>query len=451
MSFDQTFLKLFEDSQADSSPSGEEKSTPAKGADETVSSAGFEARPDIFSLDEERQMRIPKNDESFGDEFFFFDEWDRSIAPNGPEQIDDAHSFRPSERFRRLWAERRRPRTENSVPPLSFSSEKLDHCDHENPSISLFAFPDHEIDESVDLRLFGSENESRTPERIVKSSAEPRGHAENRATERTAERRSNELIFDMSGQELEPPMVSEFAAPSVCDCRVFGWPKQIARLVERGQTEFARLADLTERQLAGGGRVFGFGGAGFSVGTSSLLLGLTKEMTERGFSLLVLDADFRRPALAEMLSLSPERGWENFIDDSVPDSGLLRVLVDHGTPRRRFFPRSSEPEPKSAPEEFFLLPLLAERVATAAATACKKIWLERLLNLSERFDATLVDCGSLLTESHREKVSEMLRFGLDGFYLVGDVRSVDGEPASAFLEECRRRQLTCLGRIENFT
>lgn len=224
--------------------------------------------------------------------------------------------------------------------------------------------------------------------------------------------------------------VSIAAIPSY---RMGQWPAHCRDIFERGKVEFAELADAVGSAVFKGNRILGFGGWGNGTGVSTLVLGILDEMLRRRRKVLLIDADFQRPQLAEILGIPVESGWENLprYPESISDCGLVRV------------------DAEQAP--FWFLPLLARGVPEAVAVSCKKRWFHSLLELAERFDLILIDHGSLRTGNDREKVFELLRFGCDGYFIVNDTRSPLGANASrlpAVSDECR---LPCLGIIENFT
>ena len=211
------------------------------------------------------------------------------------------------------------------------------------------------------------------------------------------------------------------------------WPGVCDEIFRRGEAEFAQLADAVGAAMRKGNKIFGFGGWGNGTGVSTLLLGILDEMLRRRQRVLLLDANFQHPGLAELLNVPAGATWENLSRGPESDgpSGLVRVETD------------------SVP--FWFLPLGRESVPDAVAASCRKSWFRAFLELAEPFDLVLIDHGSLRSGNPREKVLELLRFGCDGYFMVSDARFPRrGEEASlpTVSDECR---LPCFGVIENFT
>ena len=211
------------------------------------------------------------------------------------------------------------------------------------------------------------------------------------------------------------------------------WPATCREIFRRGATEFAQLTDVVSAAMRKGNKILGFGGWGNGIGVSTLLLGILVEMLYRRQRVLLLDANFQHPGLAELLDVRAGATWENLSRSAEPDrpSGLVRVETD--------------------PVPFWLLPLSRESLPEAVAASCRKSWFRSFLELTEPFDLVLIDHGSLRSGNPREKVLELLRFGCDGYFMVTDARSPRrGEEAGlpTISDECR---LPCFGVIENFT
>ena len=215
--------------------------------------------------------------------------------------------------------------------------------------------------------------------------------------------------------------------------RMGEWSGQYREIFRRGADEFAGLADAVEEAARKGNKIFGFGGWGRGTGVTTLVLGILNEMLSRQCRILLADANFQRPCLAETIGV-PESSlsWEEIPNwRETEGAGLVRVETGR-------YP-------------FYLLPLYQDRIADARAASSRKSWFHSFLELAEEFDLVLIDHGSLRTGNDREKVFELLRFGCDGYYLVTDARSGWGGSAvslPAVSDECR---LPCLGIIENFT
>ncbi|MBR2585776.1 MAG: hypothetical protein IKE64_10150 [Thermoguttaceae bacterium] len=233
---------------------------------------------------------------------------------------------------------------------------------------------------------------------------------------------------------------------------ISGWPRDISRLLSRGEEAFDQLSDLVERQAAAGTRMLGFGGARHGVGCSTLVLSLAHELVCRHYGVLLVDASFETPALASYFGLEPAAGWEKLLSqqEGRPPEGLLRLQFPRQNPTAgQCFPQG---DGAAQPQRcgLFLLPLSPGSVPEAFSASCRRIWLARLLELAESFDMVLVDHGVVVSPDDRRKTEEMLRFGCDGWYLVDDARGSIPEAALGIIEQTELCDLPCLGRIENF-
>lgn len=211
------------------------------------------------------------------------------------------------------------------------------------------------------------------------------------------------------------------------------WPGVCDEIFRRGETEFAQLADAVDAAMRKGNKIFGFGGWGNGTGVSTLLLGILDEMLRRRQRVLLLDANFQHPDLAELLGIPAGATWENLARESGSErpSGLVRVETD------------------SVP--FWFLPLERESVPEAVAASCRKSWFRAFLELAEPFDLVLIDHGSLRSGNPREKVLELLRFGCDGYFMVSDARAPRRDDESSLQTVSNECRLPCFGVIENFT
>lgn len=449
MPFDQSFLKLYEadsaSEQEDGEPSAPAPSVPVD---------------NVLSLDAERfrRQRTEGTSGRLGDDIVYFGAWDPSSANSRvtPEQIDEPESPEPTPRFRRLYAQKRQEalskRFEGQSSPTGldesgntggweklerfrFASEEFEHFQRSDSAFSVVSYT--EVEEP--------EPPTRPKESPLKIFDE-RSDSDESLSDAAARK---ETIFGLTG-EIRPPEPT-FASPDEIALveSLPAWPRGVARLLERGKDAFSALAEIVRSEIERERRILGFGGTRHAAGTSTLLLGLTRELVQRHYSVLVIDADFERPSLARLLGLNRRDGWENFLPGKGSSGGgLTRVRIEAPT-KRNFFGRE-RPLSTSAEESFFLMPLSAQHIAAAVTVSCRRAWLGRLLELADRFDAVLIDHGVLLTGDDERKVGEMLRFGEDGWFLIDDIRSKAAEKAQSLIDVAEERDLPCLGKIDNY-
>ncbi|MDO5566095.1 MAG: hypothetical protein Q4G59_05515, partial [Planctomycetia bacterium] len=202
------------------------------------------------------------------------------------------------------------------------------------------------------------------------------------------------------------------------------------------------IGDILEKTIRAGHKIVGFKGTGRKCGSSTLLLGAVAELARRGWNILVVDGSFDHPSLASSLELKTETGWDDAVFRKAPlESAMVRIAVTTEN--------QSENTTDRKPS-FCFLPLVPQTVSRAIVASCKKDWLNKILDLSDRFDLVLVDTGSYGLDSLEEKVQEMLRFGVDGFFLVKDTRNRVNAFIPELVDQIRKVDLACLGIIENF-
>ncbi|MDO5553061.1 MAG: cellulose synthase operon protein YhjQ/BcsQ [Planctomycetia bacterium] len=220
-------------------------------------------------------------------------------------------------------------------------------------------------------------------------------------------------------------------------------PTSCQRMLQRGAAELASLADAIHESRCTGRRILGFKGVDAGTGCSTLLLGVVGEFVRRGLSVLVIDGNFDNPVLASLLNIKVSFGWEEAVFEKKPlETSLMKVT----------FPveKIKRPGPLRPEAFFYFLPLAKKSVSRAIVASCKRQWLDRVHEVAEGFDLVLVDMGRCERNTMQEKVFEMLRFGLEGYYLVRDVRKADEVTLRECIECSTEYDLPCLGIVENF-
>lgn len=428
MQFDQSFLKLYE----------AQKSSLDEESPESPESESANATDDVLSLDDERRLRRSKDlSERLGDSVVYFGRWDSASMRNTepPEQIDNAQRPEPSRRFRTLYEQKKKAYSENL---FRFTSEEMERLNRNDSAFSIVSYSEQEdpLEPSTGpftrpLKIFDEQSDLARP---ASDAAE-----------------SKETIFDLEG-EIKPPETTFGSLDEIARIeQISAWPRSVVRLWERGREAFSELACVVGSEIEQERQILGFGGTRHLVGTSTLLLGLTGELIRRHYSVLLIDADFCHPSLAEKLGLDCTDGWEQFLpkDSATRPGGLVKIQIDK-TESKRKGQTVAVQTPERPRESFYLLPLAAQNIAEAVATSCRRAWLGRLLELAERFDAVLIDHGQLTAGDPQRKVGELLRFGEDGWFLIDDARNSSAGSANAFIDEAEERDLACLGKIDNF-
>ncbi len=322
--------------------------------------------------------------------------------------------------------------------------------------------------ESFSIQPFTDSEDVDLPEPAPELRIYEEDSSQKRASEKKETEIQDEPLLDLEGNPVSglPPLgsPSDFAQP----VSISSWPRDLLRLYEKGENAFSELATTIQRDMARGMKILGFGSAAHGAGTTSLILGLVREMVLRHYSLLVIDADFEQPSIAEKLGIIVDRGWEEFLPKREGESprGLLKVSFVQEEKSRRFFPKKRTKKMFSDSSvrlekfkgdaefgcfgDFYLLPLQRHNIVAAATVSGRRLWLARFLELAEFFDLVLIDHGLLATHDDTKKIEELLRFGGDGWYLVDDVRQHRTEAARKMIEQTAQCDFPCLGIIENF-
>lgn len=220
-------------------------------------------------------------------------------------------------------------------------------------------------------------------------------------------------------------------------------PRICRQMLGRARVELGAIGDVLEKTMQAGHKIVGFKGTGRKCGASTLLLGAAAELALRGRNVLVVDGSFEHPSLVSSLELKSTIGWDDAVFRKAPlESTMVRIDVT---------PQGQSENTNDHRQSFCFLPLIPQTVSRAIVASCKKDWLNKILDLSDHFDLILIDTGSYDPDSIEEKVQEMLRFGVDGFFLVKDTRTRVNAFIPELVDQIRKVDLACLGIIENFT
>jgi len=155
-------------------------------------------------------------------------------------------------------------------------------------------------------------------------------------------------------------------------------------------------------------------------GKSTVSTGLAAALARQAHAkVLLVDSNFRRPALANLFGLSTTPGLRSFL---------------HGSPADQVVQQTSEPR----------LSLLATDVGESVADLSARL-PERLGALYEKFDYVVFDGDSVLTSSE----AVLLAQHVDGIVLVAECEQTKGEVLSLCIEKLARLGGRVLGVILN--
>lgn len=123
----------------------------------------------------------------------------------------------------------------------------------------------------------------------------------------------------------KPPVSPAPAFEPVLQVDSFAWPSGCARLAVDAQEQIGQLAAALTAASGQGQRVVGISASQRGDGCTTLLLCAARHLAEQGLRVVLVDADFDSPLLAQRLGLLPEFGWEEVLAGRLP---LEEVAVD---------------------------------------------------------------------------------------------------------------------------
>ena len=209
------------------------------------------------------------------------------------------------------------------------------------------------------------------------------------------------------------------------------WPRVCLALEAKAAAALDRVAGAILSAAGEGKKVFGFVSLRAGEGATTLLLCAARRLAERGYRLLLADANLQHPDLAEQLNLAPQVTWEQAAEGLLT---LQEVLIESPTDGITILPRNSSSRSK------------ADRLAGYPAE------IGRGLNqLRPLYDVILVDMGVLDHVAEALALEEVKEVGLvEGLVMVRNVR---GQTVRTELANLRQRFQTAgipvIGIVDN--
>lgn len=109
----------------------------------------------------------------------------------------------------------------------------------------------------------------------------------------------------------------------------FAWPSVCLTLLERAERSFHTLAEQVFLGAADGRKLLVISGYHRGEGRTTFALTLARAMAGRGARVVLVDADFEHPGLADQLGVSPEVGWQDVLTGQLPlEEALIESLSD---------------------------------------------------------------------------------------------------------------------------
>lgn len=208
----------------------------------------------------------------------------------------------------------------------------------------------------------------------------------------------------------------------------FAWPSVCLTLLDRADALFASLVDELFAGVNENRKLLAVSGYRRGSGRTTFLLSAARALAARGARVVVADADWDTPHLAERLGVSPEVGWQDVLTGGLPlEEALIESLIDGVT----------------------LLPARPNRSRTRAinfATAERN-----LEQLRTAYDFVLLDAGRL-DDSTEGKIGSMLleKMPIEGVLLVHDVSTSSLINPSITERRLAQMQIRWWRVVENF-
>ncbi len=196
--------------------------------------------------------------------------------------------------------------------------------------------------------------------------------------------------------------VSELPRPAL-EIDAVRWPAVVLQLLEQHASAFAGLVDEVRSECAAGHNVIGITGAHRGEGRTTFALCLASQLCKHLDKVVILDADFASPKLAQQLSLRIEAGWEAVLADG---QSVWESMIE------------------STADRLAIVPLAPANAVAVDENDHYRITAV-LQELSERFDAVVVDGGTIELASESRDWKLQTTSGINGWIVAHDVRRSD--------------------------
>jgi Mrp family chromosome partitioning ATPase len=208
---------------------------------------------------------------------------------------------------------------------------------------------------------------------------------------------------------------------------------QVDRVVWRGihdrlqTTATAAIDQITDRLLslcASGSNILGMASCASGEGVTTMVLAVAQKLVSQGRKIVLVDANWSNPQLAQTLRLLPRYGWEDALCGGLP---LEEIVIESLADGLAVLPARKRP---------------ARAIAQAQVAASLDI-------LAREFDVVLVDLGPLVQVENEDSSSHNVVARMDAVILVQNVRVTTPDRLA---EVCRRlvaSNLRLSGTIQN--
>jgi len=176
---------------------------------------------------------------------------------------------------------------------------------------------------------------------------------------------------------------------------------------------------------ASGNKVLGLASCASGEGVTTLLLAAARKLLSQGRKVVLVDANWNNPQLAQCLGLLPQIGWEETLCGGLP---LEEVVIESLADGLAVLPVREPSESTIAPSQI------------AASFDI----------LAREFDVVLVDLGSLDQVEDKDTFSYGAAARMDAVILVQNVRVTTPNRLAEVRQRLAASNLRYVGTIQNF-
>ncbi|MBI3839770.1 MAG: hypothetical protein HY288_17750 [Planctomycetia bacterium] len=207
------------------------------------------------------------------------------------------------------------------------------------------------------------------------------------------------------------------------------WPEACDALLVRARGDWDRFAERLSRQIAQGKKCIALTSCQRGEGRTSVALATARLLGARGLRVVVVDADFERPNLADSCGISAQAGWGEVLTGELSLGEALIAAAEDGVT---------------------LLPWRGPSMRAARRSNTLPIATSFSM-LRDHYDLVLLDTMPLDRPS---AISELANLGesirLDAVYVIFDARSTSSESLASARATLCHSGLHVEGLIENF-
>jgi Mrp family chromosome partitioning ATPase len=203
------------------------------------------------------------------------------------------------------------------------------------------------------------------------------------------------------------------------------WPGIHARLQSTAPAAMQQMIEGLLSLCASGSKVLGLASCGSGEGVTTLLSAAARKLQGQGRKVVLVDANWSNPQLAQSLGLLPQIGWEETLCGGLP---LEEVVIE------------------SLADGLAVLPV---RKASASAIAHERIAASFDI-LAREFDVVLVDLGPLAQIADEDAPLGGVAARMDAVILVQNVRVTTPNRMAEVRQRLAASNLRYAGTIQNF-